>query len=42
MLECRSYFLQREPAAVNAVLHIFLCSVEATLRAHSPGHASAR
>jgi len=31
------YFLQREPAAVTAVLHIFLRSVEATLRAHSPG-----
>ena len=31
------YFLQRESAAVNAVLHIFLHIVEATLRAHSPG-----
>ncbi len=31
------YFLQREPAAVNAVLHIFLRIVEETLRAHSPG-----
>ncbi len=31
------YFLQREPAAVTAVLHIFLRSVEAALRAHSPG-----
>ena len=30
-------FLQREPAAVNAVLHIFLRIVEQTLRAHSPG-----
>ncbi len=31
------YFLQREPAAVNAVLPIFLRIVEQTLRAHSPG-----
>ena len=31
------YFLQREPAAVNAVLHIFLRIVEATLREHSLG-----
>jgi hypothetical protein len=31
------YFLQREPTAVNAVLHILLRSVEAALRAHSPG-----
>ncbi len=30
------YFLQREPAAVNAVLHIFLRIVEETLREHSP------
>jgi hypothetical protein len=30
------YFLQREPAAVNAVLHLFLRIVEATLRAYSP------
>ena len=31
------YLLQREPVAVTAVLHIFLRSVEATLRADSPG-----
>ncbi len=31
------YFLQRKPAAVNAVLHIFLRTIEAALRAHSPG-----
>ncbi len=31
------YFLQREPAAVNAVLHIFLRTIEETLRAHSSG-----
>jgi len=31
------YFLQREPAAVTAVLHIFLRPVEQTLRAHNPG-----
>jgi hypothetical protein len=28
--------LQREPEAVNAVWHSFLCSVEAALRQHSP------
>ena len=31
------YFLQRELAAVDAVLHIFLRNVEAALRAHRPG-----
>ncbi len=31
------FCLQREPAAVTAVPHIFLCSVEQMLRAHSPG-----
>ena len=31
------YFLQREPAAVNAILHIFLRTIEQTLRAYSPG-----
>jgi hypothetical protein len=41
------YFLQREPTAVNAVLHSFLRSIEAALRARTvrvlgPGHASAR
>ena len=35
------YFLQREPAAMAAVLHIFLRVVEAHLRRSSPG-ASAR
>jgi hypothetical protein len=36
------YFLQREPEAVNAVLHSFLRSVEATLRQHSPGAGPGR
>jgi len=35
------YFLEREPGAVTAVLHIFLRVVEAHLRRSSPG-ASAR
>jgi len=30
-------FLQREPAPVNAVLHSFQRSIDAALRAHSPG-----
>ncbi len=37
VLKRLGYFLQREPAAVNAVLHIFLRTIEQMLRAHSPG-----